>query len=96
MGRGMGRRAFRRAVYQAGLGRVRPTLAYKCPAAGGRLVVADRWYASSKIHHGGCGGYRADLQLGERVWVCPRCGQRVDRNANAALNLRDWAGAESA
>jgi hypothetical protein len=29
MTRGMGRRAFRRSVYQAGLGRVRPTLAYK-------------------------------------------------------------------
>ncbi len=42
MGRGMGRRAFRRTVYQAGIGRVRPLLAYKCPQQGGRLVVADR------------------------------------------------------
>jgi putative transposase len=95
MGRGMGRRAFRRAVHQAGIGRVRPTLAYKCPAAGGRLVVADRWYASSKTHHG-CGGYLADLTLDQRAWACPRCGQRVDRNANAALNLRDWTGAVTA
>jgi putative transposase len=92
MGRGMGRRAFRRSVHQAGLGRVRPTLAYKCAWAGSRLVVADRFYPSSKTHHG-CGGYRADLRLGQRVWVCPRCGQVVDRNANAALNLRDWTGA---
>jgi hypothetical protein len=29
MGRGMGRRAFRRTVYQAGIGKLRPTLAYK-------------------------------------------------------------------
>jgi putative transposase len=92
---GMGRRAFRRSVYQAGLGRVRPMLAYKCGWAGGRLVVADRWFASSKIHHG-CGGYRADLQLGEREWVCPGCGELVDRNANAAMNLRDWTGPMSA
>jgi putative transposase len=91
MGRGMGRRAFRRSVYQAGLGRVRPTLAYKCAWAGEVLVVADRWFASSKTHHG-CGGYRADLRLGERVWVCPTCGRLVDRNANAARNLRDWTG----
>ena len=91
MGRGMGRRAFRRSVYQAGLGQVRPTLAYKTSWAGGRLVVADRWFASSKTHHG-CGGYLADLSLGQRVWACPRCGQLVDRNANAALNLRDWTG----
>jgi putative transposase len=91
MGKGMGRRAFRRSVYQAGLGRVRPTLAYKTSWAGGQLVVADRWLASSKTHHG-CGGYLADLRLGQRVWVCPACGQLVDRNANAALNLRDWTG----
>jgi putative transposase len=89
MGRGMGRRVFRRTVAQAGIGKVRPTLAYKCPAGGGELVVADRWFASSKLHHG-CGGYLADLQLGRRAWVCPGCGVLVDRNANAALNLRDW------
>ena len=92
MARGMGRRAFRRSVAQAGIGRVRPTLAYKCQWAGGELVVAGRWFASSKTHHG-CGGYMADLKLGERVWRCPRCGQLVDRNANAARNLRDWTGA---
>jgi putative transposase len=90
MGRGM-RRAFRRTVRQAGLGAIRPTLAYKTLWNGGRLVVADRWFASSKTHHG-CGGYHADLTLRERVWVCPKCGATVDRNANAALNLRDWTG----
>ena len=74
MTRGMGRRAFRRSVYQAGLGRVRPTLAYKTSWSGGRLVVADRWFASSKTHHG-CGGYLADLTLGQRVWRCPACGR---------------------
>jgi putative transposase len=95
MARGMGRRAFRRTVSRAGIGRVRPTLAYKCPAAGGQLRVADRWFASSKTHHG-CGGYLADLNLSDRTWECPRCGQRVDRNANAALNLRDWTGPMSA
>jgi putative transposase len=91
MGRSMGRGAFRRSVYQAGIGRIRPTLAYKTVREGGRLLVADRWLASSKTHHG-CGGYLADLQLGRRVWVCPGCGGPVDRNANAALNLRDWTG----
>ena len=91
MARGMGRRAFRRSVYQAGIGRVRPTLAYKTSWAGGRLLVADRWFPSSKTHHG-CGGYRADLALADRLWACPRCDELVDRNANAACNLRDWTG----
>jgi putative transposase len=92
MQRSMGRRVFRRTVSQAGIGRVRPTLAYKCRAAGGGLVVAARRLGSSKSHHD-CGGYRADLKLGDRVWSCPRCGRLVDRNANAALNLGDWTGA---
>jgi putative transposase len=92
MQRSMGRRAFRRTVSQAGIGQIRPTLAYKCPALGGRLVLADRWFGSSKSHHD-CGGYRADLKLGDRLWSCPRCERLVDRNANAALNLRDWTGA---
>ncbi|MFL6266297.1 MAG: IS607 family element RNA-guided endonuclease TnpB, partial [Actinomycetes bacterium] len=65
MGRGMGRRAFRRTVCQARIGKVRPTLAYKCGQQGGRLVVADRWFGSSKTHHG-CGGYLADLRLDQR------------------------------
>jgi transposase len=56
------------------------------------LVAAlNAWFASSKTHHG-CGGYREDLALKERRWVCPRCGDLVDRNANAACNLRDWTG----
>jgi putative transposase len=91
MARGMARHGFRRSVYQSGIGRIRPTLAYKTVREGGSLLVADRWFASSKTHHG-CGGYLADLKLGQPVWVCPRCSRTVDRNANAALNLRDWTG----
>ena len=87
----MGRRAFRRTVYQAGIGAVRPTLAYKTRWGGGQLIVADRWFASSKTHHG-CGGYLANLKLRQRAWACPKCGGPVDRNANAASNLRDWTG----
>ena len=77
MARGMGRRAFRRSVHAAGLGQIRPTMAYKSAWGGCALVVADRWFASSKIHHE-CGGYHADLKLADRRWVCPRCGGLVD------------------
>jgi putative transposase len=66
MARGMGQRAFRRSVSQAGIGVVRPLLAHKTSWAGGQLVVADRWFASSKTHHG-CGGYLADLKLRQRA-----------------------------
>jgi putative transposase len=91
----MGRRAYRRAVSDAAMGSVRPMLAYKTARYGGQLVVADRWFPSSQIHHG-CtapdgtpcrlvGKGRIDKSL-----VCPRTGDVVDRDHNAARNLRDW------
>ena len=54
MKRSLGRRAFRRSVSDAALGTFRCVLRYKAERAGTTLVVADRWYASSQIHHG-CG-----------------------------------------
>jgi putative transposase len=80
MKNGMGRRAFRRAVSDAAMGAIRPQLAYKTARHGGTLVVADRWFTSSQIHHG-CtqpdgtpcrliGTHRMDKQL-----VCPQTGE---------------------
>jgi transposase len=91
MQRSMGRRAFHRTVSRAGVGRIRPTLAYKARRWAAVWSSLTEWFGSSKSHHG-CGGYRADLKLGDRLWSCPRCERLVDRNANAALNLRDWTG----
>jgi putative transposase len=45
---------------------------------------------SSKLHNG-CGGYKDDLTLADRVWTCPACGQQMDRDLNAARNIRDEA-----
>ena len=84
-----------RAVSDAAMGEIGPQLAYKSTRYGGNLVVADRWFASSQIHHG-ChqpdgtpcrliGKNRIDKQL-----VCPLTGEIVDRDHNAARNLRDW------
>ncbi len=95
MKRSMGRRAFRRAVSDAAMGQVASMLAYKTLRHGSTLVVADRWYPSSQIHHG-CyqpdgtpcrlkGKGRIDKHL-----VCPQTGEVVDRDHNAAKNLRDW------
>jgi putative transposase len=88
MKRSMGRRAFRRSVSDAALGQIRPQLAYKTAWHGGKLTVADRWFASSQIHHG-CGCRLAGGKLDE--WkTCTVTGVRVHRDRNAALNLRDW------
>jgi len=88
MKRSMGRRAFRRAVSDTGLGALRPTLAYKTEWGRTRLIIADRFFASSRIHHG-CGGTLTGPKLAKRL-TCETCQVVVDRDENAAKNLRDW------
>jgi putative transposase len=95
MKRSMGRRGYRRAVSDAAMGSIRPMLVYKSARYGGELVVADRWFPSSQIHHG-CtapGGSPCRLVGKGRIdksLVCPHTGDVVDRDHNAARNLRDW------
>lgn len=62
-------------------------LQYKCDWYGKHLVQADKWFASSKICHN-CGFKYKDLTLSERKWVCPNCGASIDRDENAAINLK--------
>lgn len=63
-------------------------LQYKCDWYGKHLVFADKWFASSKICHN-CGHKYKDLSLSERKWVCPKCGTQIDRDENAAINLKN-------
>lgn len=64
----------------------RRQLEYKCSRYGIQLVVADRFYPSSKTcSH--CGGIKSDLKLNERVYRCSSCGLEKNRDSNAAENL---------
>lgn len=63
-------------------------LQYKCDWYGKHLVFADKWFASSKICHN-CGHKYKELTLKDRNWVCPKCGTQIDRDENAAKNLKD-------
>jgi putative transposase len=89
MKRSMGRRAFRRSVSDAALGSIRPQLTYKLGWRGAKLTVADRWFASSKLHHG-CGCRLIKPHKLAKQLVCATTEELVDRDVNAALNLRDW------
>jgi len=73
----------------------RRQLTYKAEATGTKVVVADRWFASSKTCHK-CGFVRKDLDLSIREWTCEQCGAHLDRDTNAALNLCNYAKEESA
>jgi putative transposase len=89
MKKSMGRRAFRRSVSDAALGQVRPQLTYKMAWRGRSLTVAGRWFASSQIHHG-CGCHLIEPRKLAKQLVCATTGELVDRDTNAAKNLRDW------
>jgi len=79
-------RRLARAVADSGLGELRRLLVYKSTWYGCRLVVADRFYPSSKTCSG-CGWVKAKLTLAERTFRCETCGLRIDRDLNAARNL---------
>ncbi|WP_425952961.1 RNA-guided endonuclease InsQ/TnpB family protein [Ralstonia pseudosolanacearum] len=63
---------------------------YKAVMRGGLVVVADRWFASSKTCSE-CGHKMKSLPLQTRQWACPACKQIHDRDINAAVNLSNNA-----
>lgn len=78
-----------RAVTSAAFAEVRRQFTYKCDWYGVALVLADRFYPSSKTCSK-CGNVKTTLSLNERVYVCDRCGHTQDRDLNASQNLRAW------
>jgi putative transposase len=82
----LGNRRLAKHIADAGFAEIRRQLAYKTGWNGGRLLVADRWYPSSKTCSG-CGAVKAKLALSEREYHCEACGLAMDRDRNAAQNL---------
>jgi putative transposase len=76
-----------RAISGAAWPDLRGMLEYKCDWYGRDLIVADRWFPSSKTCSD-CGHQIGALPLSIREWVCPACGVRHDRDINAARNIR--------
>ena len=78
-----------KSVMDMGFGDFRRRLSDKCGEYGSALLYADRWFASSKTCHE-CGAVNKGLTLSDREWTCPHCGAVLDRDRNAAENLRDF------
>ena len=54
------------------------------------IIKSDRFYPSSKTcNH--CGYVKQDLKLSDRTWICPECSTEIQRDQNAAQNLKDNA-----
>ena len=63
---------------------------YKCEYKGIEFVQVDRFYPSSKTCHK-CGCIKHDLKLSDRTYVCSECGEVIDRDLNAAINLANYS-----
>jgi len=89
--RGMIRgRYLSRSMSDAGLSEFKRQIKYKALWRGGRVVEADRFFPSSKTCSC-CKTIKKNLSLGERTYRCEACGLVLDRDLNAAINLRDTA-----
>ena len=82
-------KASSRSLLDAGWSELRRQLTYKTEDRGHRVVVVNRFYPSVKKLCSHCGETRAKLALSDRVFECSTCGITLDRDVNAARNIRD-------
>lgn len=80
---------FGKTVHDQGFGTFRTMVDYKLKERGYQgIYKIDKWFPSSKTcRH--CGCINKNLTLKDRVWVCPDCGEVIDRDTNAAINIRN-------
>lgn len=84
----MKNRHLSKAVQQQGFYEFRRQLEYKCENNGIRLVIADRYYPSSKLCSC-CGAVKKNLKLSDRIYRCS-CGNVMDRDYQASVNLKAY------
>lgn len=75
------------SISDASFSLFRSLLEYKCEWYGKILSVIDRFYPSSKTCSF-CGWKKDDLSLSDRVFICENCGVKIDRDLNAAINIK--------
>ena len=83
-------RKLAKALSDAALGGFLEKLKTKAESLGIPIVQADRFFASSK-NCSCCGHKKTDLTLSDREYHCSHCGTSIDRDVNAALNLKHVA-----
>lgn len=73
----------RKGVQASCMSEILRQLKYKC----NNFIEVDRYFPSSKTCSN-CGHLNQALTLADRTYLCPSCGTAIDRDMNAALNLR--------
>lgn len=79
-----------KVISDAALAEFHRQIKYKADWAGITIVTAPRFYPSSKTCSR-CGAVKEELPLSETVYHCDACGLAMDRDQNAAANLRKLA-----
>lgn len=79
-----------KAIQEQEFYKFRQYLTYKCQFYGVDLLVADRFFPSSKTCSK-CGHKKKFLSLSERIFICSECSHTIDRDLNAAINLKNYA-----
>jgi len=88
----MKNRCLSRSIADMNFYEFRRQMEYKAKMRNKKLVIADRWFASSKLcSNPQCGFKNAGLQLSDRQWICSQCGVSHDRDWNSAINLEAYA-----
>ena len=77
-----------KAIQEQKLYEFRRQLTYKTEFMGIELVIADRWFPSSKTCSS-CDTIKKDLKLSDRTFKC-ECGLVIDRDKNASINLSNY------
>lgn len=77
-----------KAVFECNFYEIRRQIEYKSKFYGIKVIIADRWFPSSKTCNC-CGNVNKELELSDRTYDC-RCGYSEDRDLNASYNLRDY------
>lgn len=65
-------------------------LTYKAKLKGKNILQVDTFYPSSKLCHK-CNYKNDNLKLADRQWICPNCKSNLDRDLNAAINIKNKA-----
>ena len=85
--KGLAKTKLAKSILDAAFGETRRQIEYKTLWNRKHLAIIDRWYPSSKTCHV-CGAVNAALTLADRNWTCAACGSALDRDGNAALNIK--------
>ncbi len=83
--KGMAKTNLAKSVLDASLGEFVRQIEYKALWEGKTVQRIDRFFPSSKLH-AACGVVNKELTLSDRSWTCS-CGEEVNRDENAALNI---------